>query len=170
MYSTVTLALVGLVAYWIISKGIRLWRLRQFANANGCKPPARIPQWERIIGYGLYKEDMAMGYQRRTMETTQRRFRELGNTFSGTIVGQYFISTIEAENIKALLSTQVEHFNSGKKMIFGPLLGDSILTSDGAVWKHGRVGMQYSQLVNQPTNALLDFGPTSPSQGTDNKP
>lgn len=89
-----------------------------------------------------------MGYQRRTMETTQRRFRELGNTFSGTMVGQYFISTIEAENIKAVLSTQVEHFDNGKKMIFGPLLGDSILTSDGATWKHGRVNMSYPGLVD----------------------
>ena len=154
MYPLGIVGVAAALAYWVITKLIRFASLQQFANANGCKPLARIPQWERIIGYALYKEDMAMGYQRRTMETTQRRFRELGNTFSGTIVGQYFISTIEPENIRALLSTQFEHFNSGKKMIFGHLLGNSILTTDGSVWKHGRVSASTTKAVNKLTKLI----------------
>ncbi|UKZ76828.1 hypothetical protein TrVFT333_004543 [Trichoderma virens FT-333] len=53
-------------------------------------------------------------------------------------MGQLFISTIDPENVKALLSTQFNDFDSGKKSLFGPFIGDSMLTTDGALWKHSR--------------------------------
>ncbi|RFU74921.1 hypothetical protein TARUN_7339 [Trichoderma arundinaceum] len=79
-----------------------------------------------------------MARQGRTLQTAQNRFRLFGHTFSGVVMGQYFITTIDPENVKALLSSQFSDFNSGKKSLFGPFIGDSMLTTDGTLWKHSR--------------------------------
>ncbi|KAH6603733.1 hypothetical protein Trco_008508 [Trichoderma cornu-damae] len=79
-----------------------------------------------------------MAGQGRSLQTAQNRFQLFGHTFSGVVMGQFFITTIDPENVKALLLSRFSDFDSGKKSLFGPFIGDSILTTDGAIWKHSR--------------------------------
>jgi hypothetical protein len=133
------LSLSSILAYWIIKTAVSSNKDRLYARRKACQPCARLPQTERVIGYSLFKQDATIARQGRSLQTAQDRFRLLGDTFSGVILGQFFISTIDPENAKALLSSQFADFDSGKKALFGPFLGDSMLTTDGALWKHSRV-------------------------------
>ncbi|KAK3365841.1 cytochrome P450 [Lasiosphaeria ovina] len=130
--------LVGAAVCWAGFRLVELLKLRGFTRAHGCEPARSMPQSERIVGLGLFLDDVAAAREHRTLQTAQRRFRELGNTFSGVCMGQYFLTTVDSDNVRALLSTRMEDFDSGKKALFGPFIGDSMLTSDGAVWRHSR--------------------------------
>lgn len=62
-----------------------------------------------------------------------------GNTFAQKILGRHLVTTIEPENLKALLATQFNDFRLGNRhREFYPLLGDGIFTLDGAGWSHAR--------------------------------
>ncbi|KAL6872288.1 cytochrome P450 [Trichoderma longibrachiatum] len=129
---------ISILAYWIVKRVVASTEERIVARKNACQPCARLPQRERVIGFSLFKQDAAAAREGKSLQTAQDRFRSLGDTFSGVILGQFFISTIDPENAKALLSSQFGHFDSGKKALFGPFLGHSMLTTDGAPWKHSR--------------------------------
>ncbi|OTA00046.1 hypothetical protein A9Z42_0031070 [Trichoderma parareesei] len=132
------LSLSSILAYWIIKAAVSSNKDRVYARRKACQPCACLPQTERVIGYSLFKQDATIARQGRSLQTAQDRFRLFGDTFSGVILGQLFISTIDPENAKALLSSQFADFDSGKKALFGPFLGDSMLTTDEALWKHSR--------------------------------
>ncbi|KFX94096.1 hypothetical protein V490_04524 [Pseudogymnoascus sp. VKM F-3557] len=73
------------------------------------------------------------------LPSTVEQHKELGNTFSIVIPGQTAISTIEPENLKAVLATQFHDFGIGKRHRgMGALLGHGIFTSDGAHWERSR--------------------------------
>ncbi|KAK0635775.1 cytochrome P450 [Bombardia bombarda] len=124
---------------------------RRFALQHGCLPARRVPQpglLESTIGYRLFRSDVRAARKRQTLSTAQRRFRTHGHTFAGVCLGQYFITTIDGDNVKALLSTRMDDFDSGKIALFGPFIGQSMLTSDGAVWRHAR-GLVRPHLVRE---------------------
>lgn len=61
------------------------------------------------------------------------------NTFSIQFLNRYMVTTIEPENVKAILATQFQDFSLGTRHEqFYPLLGDGIFTLDGAGWSHAR--------------------------------
>jgi cytochrome P450 len=61
------------------------------------------------------------------------------NTFRQQFLTRTLITTIEPENIKAVLATQFKDFCLGTRhQQFDPLLGDGIFTLDGAGWSHAR--------------------------------
>lgn len=137
----VVILVACLLAYFIIAKVVSSIEGYRFARANGCKEPAKYPQSERIIGYANFKEQVAMSKAKMMLPTGLKRFREIGrNTYSIVSMGQKLVATIEPENIKAILATNFNDFGIGLRMrAFGPLLGQGIFTSDGAIWEHSRV-------------------------------
>ena len=56
------------------------------------------------------------------------------------------ISTIEPENIKAVLSTHFKDFEIGspRRRAFGPIIANSILVADGVEWEHSRAFLKPS--------------------------
>ncbi len=71
------------------------------------------------------------------------RFKSIAHpevpTFQFPIFTVKVISTVDPENIKAVLATQFNDFSLGTRHNqFAPLLGDGIFTLDGAGWKHSR--------------------------------
>jgi hypothetical protein len=69
-----------------------------------------------------------------------RRFEDVGNTFSHVSMGRKIWVTREPENVKAILATNFKDFGIGQRFrAMGPLLGQGIFTSDGALWEHSRV-------------------------------
>lgn len=62
-----------------------------------------------------------------------------GNTFQQQFLNRKLLTTIEPENVKAILATQFQDFCLGTRHEqFYPLLGDGIFTLDGAGWSHAR--------------------------------
>jgi hypothetical protein len=60
-------------------------------------------------------------------------------TFRQQFLTRTLTTTIEPENIKAVLATQFKDFCLGTRhQQFDPLLGDGIFTLDGAGWSHAR--------------------------------
>jgi hypothetical protein len=57
-----------------------------------------------------------------------------------TVSGMTFTTTMDPENIKAILATNFKDFGIGHRLpVFGPLFGSGIFTTDGAQWEHSRV-------------------------------
>lgn len=76
------------------------------------------------------------------------RFQKYGTTFSGVLMGQSFIITMEPENVKAVLAMNFKDFGiRGRKESFGPLLGNGIFTSDGVQWEHSRVSFGRTRML-----------------------
>ncbi|KAI9838618.1 MAG: hypothetical protein M1819_004932 [Sarea resinae] len=114
-------------------------RFRQFAHANGCEPPVRIPDllpWgiDRIVRILLFRGDVLD-------ELFVPKFNELGYTFSGTgLFGIKIISCAEPKNIQAALALKFKDFELGevRRGVFWPLLATGIFTADGPAWEHSR--------------------------------
>ena len=136
----VVAACAGAVAFYIGTIVLSWYRLRHLSYVHGCEPPRQFPQPENVLGFTLFKADAAAAEEKRILSTALQRFKELGNTWSGTNLGQYFVTTVEPENIKAILTTQFTHFGLGQRVkSFGPLIGRGIFTTDGQEWERSRV-------------------------------
>jgi hypothetical protein len=139
-HSFVKLAVAFLAVVFFAQKLVTHVQRRRFARARGCQPPARLPQSERIIGLQAFKIMSDNMKNHIMLPSTVEQHKELGNTFSIVIPGQTAISTIEPENLKAVLATQFHDFGIGKRHRgMGALLGHGIFTSDGAHWERSRV-------------------------------
>ena len=134
------IAAACLVTYLVVAKVLSFIEGYRFAKANGCKPPTKYPQPERIIGYKHYKLQVALSKSKMILPTGLSRFREIGNTYSVVTMGQKIIVTTEPENVKEMLATKFKDFGIGKRLdALGALLGQGIFTSDGLLWEHSRV-------------------------------
>lgn len=129
------IAAVAIFLQWISS----YVTAEQFKKAHGCKPVHRLPQSERIIGYGLYKIQSQAHKDGKILPLLLQRYRDNGTTWSASLMGQSMINTIDPENVKAVLATNFKDYGLGQRIVaFGPLLGHGIFTTDGALWEHSR--------------------------------
>ncbi|CAG8951472.1 hypothetical protein HYFRA_00007388 [Hymenoscyphus fraxineus] len=136
----IILLVLSLLLISILSrKCITYLTYRHASNHQNYKPAPQIPQWDRLIGYSLFKESSQAVSTNSVLQLMTTRFQKYGTTFSGVLMGQSFIMTIEPENIKAVLATNFRDFGiRGRLESFGPLLGNGIFTSDGVQWEHSR--------------------------------
>ncbi|KIV99182.1 uncharacterized protein PV09_09135 [Verruconis gallopava] len=86
----------------------------------------------------------AMKEQKR-MEMLAERLQDFGNpknpnTVLGPLLFRWTIVTTDPENIKAILTTQFNDYGKGEKFNheFSAFLGNSIFTTDGALWQNSR--------------------------------
>jgi hypothetical protein len=133
------LVLAASIAFWLVRRVSRHLQLKRLAAERECKPGVMMPQSERVVGYSLLKGDMQDHLHRRALETTLRRFNELGDTFSGATLSGPFISTIDPDNANVILSSRFSDYNATRESMMGRVVGTSIFTSDGETWKHSRV-------------------------------
>lgn len=139
-YSWTAIVAIFTAIYFIFSKASSLIKRRRFAKAYGCKPPARLPQNERILGIQFFNTLQNLMKTKTLLPSGAQWHRAIGNTFTATIMGQKAIVTIEPENIKAVLATQFNDFGIGtRNRAMGALLGNGIFSTDGSRWEHSRV-------------------------------
>jgi len=139
-YSLYALGFAILVSAFIAKRVATYVSAARFIKKHGCKPEHKIPQFERIIGYDLYRIQMNASKEKKILEVGYKRYQDNGVTWSGALMGQTFFNTIDPENIKAILATNFNDFGIGMRLdAFGALLGRGIFTSDGAQWEHSRV-------------------------------
>lgn len=142
--------LLGALTLWLVYfLGQRLTteaRRRKLISNHGCKPPTRFPVWDPVFGLDvMYKTVKA--HSGKTMLSTKRVMHEqYGMTHSSRLATISTISTIEPENIKAVLSTNFKDFHVGtpRRRAFGPVVANSIFVADGVEWEHSRAFLRPS--------------------------
>jgi len=143
MAHNIYLIALAALALFVAAKKLRAYiEAQKFIKEHGCKPPHRLPQRDRFIGYGLYRTQKKAAVEKKLLQTSLNRFKENGPTWSGTIMGNTFFNTTDPENIKAILATNFNDFGLGMRLdTFGDLLGRGIFTSDGPHWEFSRVSI-----------------------------
>ncbi|KAL2866907.1 cytochrome P450 [Aspergillus lucknowensis] len=114
-------------------------RIQRHRDAKkwGCQPPSTgdVGFW----GISAFIRLRKAVRERRLVEFIAERYDEFGSTFGQMVLGTAAISTVDPENVKAILATQFNDFCLGTRhREFFPLLGDGIFTLDGAGWSHSR--------------------------------
>ncbi|KAL3474244.1 cytochrome P450 [Aspergillus californicus] len=143
----------------------------RYAKKWGCQPPRVVPTG--FFGIPTFMELSKANKETRWVEWIANRYVLHGNTFQQSVLGRQMISTIDPENIKALLATQFNDFSLGTRhREFYPLLGDGIFTLDGTGWSHSRALLrpQFTRdqvadldLMNGHVSRLIDLVPTDGS-------
>ncbi|OLL25823.1 Cytochrome P450 52A13 [Neolecta irregularis DAH-3] len=74
------------------------------------------------------------------LELGQSLFEKHGHTTELHFLGQGVIFTDDPENIEAMLQTKFKDFGRGAmiRSMFHLVLGDSVFSADGDLWRHGR--------------------------------
>lgn len=124
---------------YVISRIQRKWRQYQFAKANNCELPVKIPSKVPILGLDHLRSGYIAAKNHRFLLRIFERFEQYGNTFTTYALGKTLIATREPENIKTILSLKFKDFGLGNRVdTFGPLLGHGIFTTDGEHWAQSR--------------------------------
>ncbi|KAL4902735.1 hypothetical protein BDW74DRAFT_157474 [Aspergillus multicolor] len=138
MLSLPTLLLAGFCLSFLIIRDIHQ-RLQRRKNAQkwGCQSPAVVPSG--FFGIPPFLDLAKAIRQGQLVEFITEKYDKNGFTFKQSVLGRTGVSTIEPENLKAVLATQFNDFSLGtREREFGPLLGQGIFTLDGSGWSHSR--------------------------------
>ena len=137
------LLLAGLVLgllYLVAHRFATHLRRRKIILSHGCKAPPKFPMWDPVFGLDvMYK--IIQARSRKLLLSMRRSHHEVyGMTHLTRIGGIPTISTIEPENMKAVLSTNFKDFGVGlpRRRAFSPLGKQGALLLDGLEWKHSR--------------------------------
>lgn len=107
------------------------------AKSLNCESPAR--SGAGFLGIPGFIRLTRAAKEKRWVDFIAEQYTTYGYTLGQRFLSRRLISTIEPENIKALLATQFGDFSLGTRhREFYPLLGDGIFTLDGAGWSHAR--------------------------------
>ena len=139
-------AVVLLLAYYLFKRTVSVLHRRQLTRDNRCKPLKALPQSEDIFGIGHTLKVIRNRAKKHFLDSVFEYFGDGFWTFSVTILGAPWIETIEAENVKYILSTKFEDFDIAPMRLrsFFPLMGAGIFTTDGAQWAHSRAVLRPS--------------------------
>ncbi|KAG8157160.1 hypothetical protein KVR01_012868 [Diaporthe batatas] len=135
-------ATAALIIYHVVSSYLTHRQLQRFAKTNNASFAKHVPT----------KLPFGIDFVWRTVSTVSNGgdllddvygplYAANGTTFSMPSIGSTAeMFTIDPANIQAILATKFQDFPIGEKRnsAFRLLLGDSILTTDGAFWEHSR--------------------------------
>ena len=119
---------------------------RMLIKQNACKPPRKYPQKDVLLGLDTLQAAVHALRSKTFLIRLRRLYHENGNTFSMYSLGSTSIYTIEAENLKYVLSANPKDFGitRTRKDAFGPFLGHNILAAEGAEWAKSRAFLRPS--------------------------
>lgn len=139
----------------------------QNAKALNCKSPR--PGDSGVLGIPAFYRLTKAVREKRWIDYLADEYGVHGRTYQLRFLSKQMITTIEPENIKAVLATQFKDFSLGTRhQQFYPLMGDGIFTLDGAGWSHARglLRPQFSRdqvadisMLNDHISHLIDLIP-----------
>ena len=143
--------LTSLALYIVTNYSSRAIARHHLINQHACKPVPRYPLKDPFFGIDGIIDAFKSVKLKTFLEQQQNYYSKYGNTYSSRRSTFSVINTAEPENIKTILSTKFEDYSVGfhRKRAFSPLLGNSILLSDGAQWEHSRALLRPSFARNQ---------------------
>ncbi|KAL8777852.1 MAG: hypothetical protein Q9194_002328 [Teloschistes cf. exilis] len=138
---------LAVIVGFYISRQLRIYTSRRKRiSENGCEPPAKYPFWDPIFGLDVIYDAIRSVKRKTFLSEKQSHYEVYGNTHSSRLTTFPVISTIEPDNIKAVLSTKFKDFEIGspRRRAFSPILANSILVADGPEWEHSRAFLKPS--------------------------
>lgn len=124
-------------AFLVLRHLAQLHHHRKLAQELHCQPPASGNSG--LLGIPAFLRLTKAVREKRWIDYLCDQFDIHGTTFTQIFLLRKIITTIEPENVKAVLATQFQDFGLGTRHEqFYPLLGDGIFTLDGAGWSHAR--------------------------------
>lgn len=147
------------ITYLVLHYFQQLYKHRKQARSLRCQP---LTQGDAagIFGISAFLRLKKAVKEKRWIEFIAEQYGKNGNTWTQTIFGRPLVSTIEPENLKALLATQFNDFGLGTRhREFYPLLGDGIFTLDGAGWSHARALLRPQFTRDQVSKLFASPGP-----------
>lgn len=96
-------------------------------QATGAQSAVPYPQWERIIGWEMFRDSLKAFHEHRMLERTQERHKTTGTTtFEIMVLGRSTIMTLEAQNLKVIQALEHKKWGLGRrrKTALKPFLGD----------------------------------------------
>jgi cytochrome P450 len=123
--------------YWEITVGTPR---RHLSKQHGCKPAKKIRNRDPVFGLDLIFQYLRWLREHKVLEQQQLFYTRLNsNTVVIKIFRQPLVFTIEAENIKTILSQSFDSWGVGNsRQVVVPLLGEGIFSADGSRWRHSR--------------------------------
>ncbi|KAL8946193.1 MAG: hypothetical protein Q9222_007384 [Ikaeria aurantiellina] len=138
--------------HWQLTVGARRRRL---IKEHGCKPlnnNAELNPWKDFLfGWTQMVAAEKAFKQLRLLDFHKERFLRHGNTIHFKIGFTDIWSTVEPENVKAMLAINFKDWNlpDRRKQAFTPLFGNGIFTTDGTAWQHSRDLLRPNFVRNQ---------------------
>ncbi|KAI0020966.1 cytochrome P450 [Xylariomycetidae sp. FL0641] len=150
-----------LVLYRLARYVARTNRRRKFARDHGTLPPQNtVPGGDPFIGLSFLLETIRRAKKNEYMLLNLERFRSIGTTFVNKRLLFESVSTIDPENVQAVLSTHFDAFRMPEIRVqaLSPLFGDGIFVNDGAKWAHARGQLRplFSKRNLQPLLAIVE--------------
>lgn len=106
------------------------------AHRLGCKPAYARPCLP--LGLDNISRAIAAAKEQVLQNDDVAIYEEMGcpATWQQNVLGTWYHTTVDPENIKAILATQFKDFEMGplRQNLLGPLLGPGVFTSDGKEW------------------------------------
>jgi cytochrome P450 len=139
---SVGLSIVILLALWKVQAWVTLHRRRsRFKIDHGCEEPAKYPNKDPVLGLDLLLDNYQSMKGHAMLPKIVSRYRKVGaHTYSFILAGRYRLSTVEPENLKAMLSTKFTSFMlpPRRTAVLKQFMGESIFASNGPQWQHSR--------------------------------
>ncbi|KAI9802346.1 MAG: hypothetical protein M1833_001852 [Piccolia ochrophora] len=145
-FSSIWLAAGAAITYHIVSRVFAKLRNHAEKVRRGCQDlPYKHSIWP--FGIGEIQRILKADAEKRFPDDMVERFDEVGpdtHTYEYSMFGTNVVFTRDPKNIQAMLATQFRDYWMGgtRQKAFDPLLGQSILTSDGKIWEHSRALMR----------------------------
>ncbi|KAL8999894.1 MAG: hypothetical protein Q9169_001299 [Polycauliona sp. 2 TL-2023] len=132
--------------YYLYSFLERYQARRHLVSQHGCQPPAKYPVWDPFFGIDVIYDAVRAAKRKTFLAEKVSHYNTYGNTHSSRLTSYPVISTIEPENIKAVLTTHFMYFviGSPRRRAFGPVIANSVLVADGVEWEHSRAFLKPS--------------------------
>lgn len=133
-----SIVLIGLVIFLVLRAVLVSTKRRQFAHKHGCQPV------KASVGFVQALSNLKTGLDARTQGYFPEHFQNAyrlkdAHTFALQSFGSEVLFTCNPDNIKAMIATQFDDFDIGKRQqVFRPLLGHGIFAAEGQRWKHSR--------------------------------
>jgi cytochrome P450 len=139
-YFAVPFVLYFAIHFIVKQAYLSLTRIR-FINEHGCLPAEKKPLGgDPILGLSFLLETIRRAKNSEYMQCALERFRLFGTTYVNKRLLYETISTIDPENVKAVVLTNFDDFQMPdiRLKAMKPLFGDGIFVNDGPKWAHFR--------------------------------
>ena len=96
-------------------------------QATGAQSAIHYPQWERIVGWEMFRDSLKAFNEHRMLERSQQRHKIIGaTTFEIMVLGRRTIMTLEPQNLKVIQALDHKKWGLGRrrKTAFKSFLGD----------------------------------------------
>ena len=135
---------LALVVLWALPRLYRFLRNQYKARTGGYKPLPSYPHVYTVLGLDLFLKRKQALKDGNNFAKRAEEFRSVGKTFQCLELGRIVISTMDSENIQAVLATDFGSFQVDRmrSAVADRLIGSGIFTSDGDAWRAARNRVQ----------------------------